>query len=99
MKADRGTSAGILVSASGRRRGLWPTLLKTLRKPQFQFGVVTLIPILIWYCVFVFWSVIQGFRIALIHYRIVDPSRSRFVGLDNFRYLFDDPLFPVALKN
>jgi multiple sugar transport system permease protein len=75
------------------------TLLKTLRRPQFQFGAITLIPILIWYSVFIFWSVIQGFHLSLIYYRIVDPSRSRFLGLDNFRALFNDPLFPTALKN
>lgn len=98
MKAEFGPG-GYLVPSAGRHQSIGERVLKTLRKPQFQFGAVVLIPILIWYAVFVFWSVIQGFRLALIHYRIVDPSRSRFVGLDNFRYLFNDPLFPVALKN
>jgi ABC-type sugar transport system permease subunit len=99
MKAATEGSGGYLMPPVRRRRGFGGTLLNTLRKPQFQFGAVTLVPVLIWYSVFVFWSVIQSFRMAVIHYRIVDPDHSRFVGLDNFRYLFDDPLFPVALKN
>jgi ABC-type sugar transport system permease subunit len=41
--------------------------------------------------------VIQAFRISLIHYRLLGPGR--FVGLDNFRELFDDPLFSTSLKN
>lgn len=35
----------------------------------------------------------------MIHYRLLNPGASRFVGLDNFRYLLNDPLFPIALKN
>ena len=97
MNADTGVSGGYLTPGAGRRQGFACMVLKTLRRPQFRFGAITLTPILIWYSVFVLWSVIQGFRIALIHYRIIDPGRSRFVGLDNFRYLFSDPLFPVAL--
>jgi ABC-type sugar transport system permease subunit len=99
MKADMGRSGGYLTPAAGRRRSIGEAVRRTLRKPQFRFGAITLVPILVWYAVFIFWSVFQGFRLALIHYRIVDPGRSRFVGLDNFRYLFSDPLFPVALKN
>jgi multiple sugar transport system permease protein len=99
MNANSGVSGGYLTPQAGRRPSVRRAVLKTLRKPQFRFGALTLTPILIWYIVFVFWSVIQGFRLAVINYRIIDPSRSRFVGLNNFRYLLNDPLFPIALKN
>ncbi len=99
MKADVGVSGGYRMPGGQRPGGIRRTVLKTLRRPQFQFGVVTLVPILIWYSIFVFWSVIQGFHLSLIYYRIVDPSRSRFLGLDNFRALFNDPLFSTSLKN
>jgi ABC-type sugar transport system permease subunit len=99
MKADVGVSGGYQAPRGYRSGGIGRMVLKTLRKPQFQFGAITLIPILIWYAIFIFWSVIQAFHLSLIYYRIVDPSRSRFLGLDNFRALFNDPLFPTALKN
>jgi ABC-type sugar transport system permease subunit len=70
---------------------------RVLRRPQFWFGFTILAPLLVWYSVVSFWSVIQAFRIALIHYRLLGPGR--FVGLDNFRDLFNDPLFSTALKN
>ncbi len=99
MKADVAVGGGYQIPGVRRPGGIRRTVLKTLRRPQFQFGVVTLVPILIWYSIFVFWSVIQGFRLSLIYYRIVDPSRSRFLGLDNFRALINDPLFPTSLIN
>ena len=77
--------------------GIAHAVSKVLHRPQFWFGFVTLAPLLAWYSVVSFWSVIQAFRIALIHYRLLGPGR--FVGLDNFRNLFDDPLFGTALKN
>ncbi|MDB5056954.1 MAG: hypothetical protein JWO59_426 [Chloroflexi bacterium] len=82
-----------------RSRGPIVAVNKTLRKPQFWFGAAILVPLLIWYSVFFFWSVLQGFRIALINYHVLDPGRSRFVGLNNFRNLFNDPIFPIALQN
>ncbi len=80
-----------------RRRGLVYQIGRVLQRPQFWFGFAILVPLLAWYSVVSFWSVIQAFRIALIHYRLLGPGR--YVGLDNFRELFDDPLFGTALKN
>ncbi|MGH2343639.1 MAG: carbohydrate ABC transporter permease, partial [Chloroflexota bacterium] len=83
--------------AAPRSNGFVRVVGKWLRKPQFWFGFVTLVPLLVWYSVISFWSVIQAFRIALIHYRLIGTGR--FVGLDNFRNLFADPLFTTSLKN
>ncbi|HEY8282971.1 MAG TPA: sugar ABC transporter permease [Chloroflexota bacterium] len=80
-----------------RSRGFVRMIGKMLRRPQFWFGFVTLVPLFAWYSVISFWSVIQAFRIALIHYRLIGTGR--FVGLDNFRELFSDPLFTTSLKN
>src|SRR5690348_18176432 len=88
-----GKGAGMQSSSRGlaasRPGGLVHLARKVLHRPQFWFGFVTLVPLLIWYSVVSFWSVIQAFRISLIHYRLLGPGR--FVGLDNFRELFDDP--------
>jgi ABC-type sugar transport system permease subunit len=86
--------AGLMAS---RQRGLVYQVGRVLQRPQFWFGFTILAPLLVWYSVVSFWSVIQAFRISLIHYRLLGPGR--YVGLDNFRELFDDPLFSTALKN
>lgn len=89
-----GNDAAVMAS---QKRGLIHQVGKVLQRPQFWFGFTILVPLIAWYSVVSFWSVIQAFRIALIHYRLLGPGR--FVGLDNFRELFDDPLFSTALKN
>lgn len=98
MKPAREWS-GALSRRTGRSRSIGYALRKTLHKPQFWFGVVALVPLFIWYAVFSFWSVIQAVRIALINYHVLNPARSHFVGLANFRNLLNDPIFPIALKN
>jgi multiple sugar transport system permease protein len=70
---------------------------KVLHRPQFWFGFAILAPLLVWYSLVSFWSVIQAFRLSLIQYRLLGPGR--FVGLNNFRELFADPLFSTALEN
>lgn len=85
---------GLVVS---RPRRLINPASKVMHKPQFWFGFVTLTPLLVWYAVISYWSVIQAFRIALIHYRLLGSGR--FVGLDNFRDLFNDQFFGNSLKN
>jgi len=79
------------------RRGFAYAIIAVLHRPQFWFGFAILVPLIAWYSAVSFWSVIQAFRIALIHYRLLGPGR--FVGLNNFRDLFSDPLFGTALKN
>jgi len=86
--------AGLMAS---RHTGLAYQTGRVLKRPQFWFGLTILAPMIVWYSLVSFWSVIQAFRIALIHYRLLGPGR--YVGLDNFRELFDDPLFGTALKN
>jgi multiple sugar transport system permease protein len=82
---------------ASRPAGFVQLIGKAVKTPQFWFGFTILVPLVAWYAVVSLWSVIQAFRMSLIHYRIVGTSR--YVGLDNFRTLFDDPLFGNALKN
>ena len=79
--------------------GFRASLRKTLRKPQFWFGVVGLVPTLAWYWLLSFRPVLQALRFSVQDYWIVDPAKSSFVGLDNFRILFENPLFLISVRN
>jgi len=75
------------------------SLRKTLRKPQFWFGATILLPTAIWYWVFSFQPILTAFWIASVRFKLLAPASSPFVGLDNFRDLFANPLFMVAVSN
>jgi len=82
-----------------QRRDAGMVVRKTLRKPQFWFGLSVLGPTLIWYGLFGLWPVINAFWISVVNYKIMDPLSSPFVGADNFKQTFDNFLFPIAVKN
>ncbi len=96
---------GATMLAGGRplpmksKRGLGYAVRKTLRKPQFWFGVTIIIPTLLWYWFFAYQPIILAFRLAVVKYQLLDPAGSPFVGLDNFRQLFANPLFLVSIRN
>jgi multiple sugar transport system permease protein len=72
---------------------------KTLRRPQFWFGFSLLVPTFVWYWIFAYQPILQAFRLAVVKYQNLDPAASRFVGLDNFRQLFEHPLFFISIRN
>lgn len=75
-------------------------ILKTLRRPQFRFGLAVLIPILAWYTLFSFRPVALSFRMALTDYQLLDPTNSPWVGLTHFRTIFTTyKLFWTAITN
>ena len=85
--------------AARQSRSWGAVVRKTLRKPQFWFGVTVLVPTLIWYWYFAYQPIFLAFRIAVVKYQILDPASSPFVGLDNFRQLFNNPLFLISVRN
>lgn len=96
----QGTTALRTERPPARQSRSWGAALrKTLRKPQFWFGVTVLIPTLIWYWYFAYQPIILAFRIAVVKYQMLDPASSPFVGLDNFRQLFNNPLFLISVRN
>ena len=56
-----------------------------------------LAPALILLAVFSFWPVAYGSYLAFTDYSLVRPTS--WVGLDNFRYIFDNEMFVTGLKN
>lgn len=72
---------------------------KTLRKPQFWFGFTVLVPTAIWYWIFSFRPIFTSFWIAAHRYQVLNPAASEFSGLQNFRDLFENPLFLISIRN
>ncbi|MCE3602222.1 sugar ABC transporter permease [Massilia sp. P8910] len=56
-----------------------------------------LAPALVLLAVFSFWPVAYGSFLAFTDYSLIRPTS--FVGLDNFRYIFDNEMFVKGLKN
>jgi putative chitobiose transport system permease protein len=56
-----------------------------------------LAPALVLLAVFSFWPVAFGSWLAFTDYSLVRPTS--WVGLDNFRYIFDNEMFVTGLKN
>lgn len=69
-------------------------------KPSFLRGLsawLFLLPALALLAVFAFWPVMYGSVLAFTDYSLIKPAR--WVGLDNFRYIFDNDMFVAGLKN
>jgi putative chitobiose transport system permease protein len=56
-----------------------------------------LAPALVLFAVFSFWPVGYGSYLAFTDYSLIKPTH--WVGLDNFRYIFDNAMFVAGLKN
>jgi putative chitobiose transport system permease protein len=56
-----------------------------------------MLPALLVLAVFAFWPVLYGSVLAFTDYSLIKPAR--WVGLDNFRYIFDNDMFVAGLKN
>lgn len=75
-----------------------PTLRRTMRRPQFWFGLVILTPLLVWYGIFAFGPILRAFYMAVVDYQLLDPGNSKFVGLKNFEKVLNYELFWTALR-
>jgi ABC-type sugar transport system permease subunit len=74
--------------ALGRRVGFGRNTLTAL---------VFLIPALVVFGVFSWWPILRGLLISFQRTNLVDPAT--WVGLENFRTLFADPLLTTAIRN
>src|SRR3974390_1997974 len=89
------TTAGAQ-AASSTSRGWVYKARKTLRRPQFWFGVCVLVPTLLWYGYFMFGPIIRGVFMSFTSMNFTDPSRSRFIGIANFQLVTQHFLFPIS---
>ncbi len=61
-------------------------------------GWVFIAPALIILSVFIFWPIAQVFWVSFHEWSLIEPERP-FRGIANFRELFQDPDFEIALRN
>ncbi len=58
-----------------------------------------LIPALVLILIFYVYPIIQTVNISFRDYNILNPGASKFVGLDNYARILEDPVLPKALLN
>ncbi|HEX8957643.1 MAG TPA: sugar ABC transporter permease [Burkholderiaceae bacterium] len=68
-----------------------------MKLKQTLQAYVFLAPALVLFAVFSFWPVGYGSWLAFTDYSLIKPSH--FVGLDNFRTIFNNEMFVTGLKN
>jgi len=79
--------------APGRRRA------RARRRRESRAGIAFVTPALSLLAVFFFIPVVLCFVLAFTDARLISPEPMRFVGLENFRHLAEDPLFWKSLRN
>lgn len=72
--------------------------LATRMSPTVRAAIIFILPALILYVAFVAWPVVEVFRMSLTDWDGASPTRE-FIGADNYRTLWDSPLFWRALRN
>jgi multiple sugar transport system permease protein len=83
-----------------------PTAIEADRKPELptkraeaRNGALMVSPAVVLLLVFFLVPVLLCFILAFTNARLVSPEPTRFIGLDNFSRLFQDPLFWKSLRN
>jgi multiple sugar transport system permease protein len=75
----------------------WSSLWRSHRRTDDWIGWLFLIPVLLVFFYFAWWPILRGLVLSVQQTNLVQSAR--YVGLDNFTRLFDDPLLPTAIKN
>src|ERR1700757_3124108 len=70
--------------------------MKSAFKQNLQ-AYLFLAPALVLFAVFSFWPVAYGSFLAFTDYSLIKPAH--WVGLDNFRAIFDNAMFMAGIKN
>ena len=83
-----------------------PTAIEVSPKPELptkrteaRNGALMVSPAVVLLLVFFLVPVLLCFILAFTNARLVSPEPTRFIGLDNFSRLFQDPLFWKSLRN
>jgi ABC-type sugar transport system permease subunit len=82
--------------ASSAAAGRAPALRRARfsdRLSERQIGILFILPFLAAALVFMVYPVVQVVRLSFYYRNPLRPDVWQFVGLDNFRYIFSDPLF------
>jgi multiple sugar transport system permease protein len=58
-----------------------------------QVGVLFMLPFLIAVALFLVWPIAEAVRLSFVRYNPLRPDDQPFVGLDNYLFVLEDPLF------
>ena len=58
-----------------------------------QVGILFVVPFVITAAIFMVYPVVEAVRMAFYHHNPLRPDAATFIGLDNFRFIFQDGLF------
>jgi multiple sugar transport system permease protein len=64
-----------------------------LRLSDRQVGVLFMLPLIIAVAVFLVWPIGEAVRLSFVRYNPLRPDDQPFVGLDNYIFVLNDPLF------
>lgn len=64
-----------------------------LRLSDRQVGVLFMLPLIIAVGVFLVWPIAEAVRLSFVRYNPLRPDDQPFVGLDNYLFVLEDPLF------
>jgi ABC-type sugar transport system permease subunit len=74
-----------------------PAARARFRLSDRQVGVLFMLPFLVTAAAFMAWPVAEAVRMAFLAYNPLRPDDLRWVGLENFERIFEDPLFWESL--
>ena len=58
-----------------------------------QVGVLFMLPLLVCVALFLVWPIAEAVRLSFVRYNPLRPDEQPFVGLDNYIFVLEDPLF------
>jgi ABC-type sugar transport system permease subunit len=82
-----------------KKRTLFEQVRRVFARPQFWFGMLVLVPWLVWYSIFEYRPILMGLWMSSLKYNLLNPDKSPFIGLANFINVFTYDRFWIALKN
>jgi multiple sugar transport system permease protein len=88
-----------MIAALARLRPVRRTRTTSARRRESLTALAMTTPAVVLLLVFVVVPLALTFALAFTDARLVSPTPARFVGLDNFTRLLDDPVFFKSLRN
>jgi multiple sugar transport system permease protein len=79
---------------SGRKRAGW----SRMRRREAVMGYLFVTPVLLGFLIFNIGPIVASLGLSFTDYNILNPAPA-WIGLDNYRKAFSEPLFATALKN
>ena len=86
-------AATLSTAASGR-----PSLFRRIFRSEGTLFLLFILPNVLLFCIFTYWPLIYNVYLSLTSWNFLSPTKP-FVGLDNFRYLFNSTEFWGVMRS